>query len=92
MAREYRSRNRILLDILRAVKAEPNIGTTRLLFLSNLSHERFQEHVGEAVTRGLVAELVNSERRTYALTEKGQRVLAELDRVERFMADFGMNL
>lgn len=92
MAKEYRSRNRILLDLLRAVKAEPGIGTTRLLFLANLSHDRFQEYVGEAVGRGLLLETPQGDRKTYTVTENGQRLLAELDRVERFMADFGMNL
>ncbi len=92
MAKEYRSRNRILLDLLRAVKTEPGIGTTRLLFLANLSHERLQEYLGDCLKRQWVAESVESERRTYRITEAGQKFLGELDRIERFMQDFGMAL
>lgn len=92
MAKEYRSRNRILLDLLRAIKNEPSIGTTRLLFLANLSHERLQEYLGELKQRGWIAEEPQSDRRGYRLTEVGQRSLGELDRIDRLMADFGMNL
>lgn len=92
MAREYRSRNRILLDLLRAIKNEPGIGTTRLLFLANLSHERLQEYLEEVLRRGWVAETPEGDRRTYSVTEEGQRVLGELDRIDRFMQDFGMGL
>lgn len=92
MAKEYRSRNRILLDLLRAVKNEPGIGTTRLLFLANLSHERLQEYLGDALKRGWVAETLDADRRTYGLTGEGQKFLGELDRIDRFMQDFGMGL
>ena len=92
MAKEYRSRNRILLDLLRAVKNEEGIGTTRLLFLANLSHERLQEYLGEGLQRGWILKTSASDRSTYRLTPEGQRFLGELDRIDRFMADFGMSL
>lgn len=92
MAKEYRSRNRILLDLLRAVKTEPKIGTTRLLFLANLSHERLLEYLGEVVAKGWVLEVPEGDRRTYELTGDGQKFLGELDRIDRFMQDFGMGL
>ena len=92
MAKEYRSRNRILLDLLRAVKNEPGIGTTRLLFFANLSHERLQEYVRDTLTKGWMKETLDGERRTYELTAEGQRFLGELDRIDRFMQDFGMGL
>lgn len=92
MAKEYRSRNKILLDLFRAVKAEPGIGTTRLLFHVNLSHERLQEYLGDVVQRGLIVEKRESDRKTYTLTESGQKFLGELDRIDRFMTDFGLGL
>ena len=92
MAKEYRSRNRILLDLLRAVKNEPGIGTTRLLFLANLSHERLQEYLADVQRRGWVEERLEGDRRTYAVTAEGHRLLGELDRIDRFMQDFGMSL
>jgi predicted transcriptional regulator len=92
VGKEYRSRNRILLDLLRAIKNEPGIGTTRLLFLANLSHERLQEYLQEVLRRAWVQETLEGDRRTYAVTPEGQRLLGELDRIDRFMQDFGMGL
>lgn len=92
MPREYRSRNRILLDLLRAVKQEPEAGTTRLLLLANLSHDRLQEYLSDALTRGLLVPDDSGDKKTFKLTPKGQDVLTELDRIQRVMADFGMSL
>lgn len=92
MPKEYRSRNRILLDLLRAVKKEPGLGTTRLLFHANLSHDRLQEYLAEALGRRWIAESTQSDRRGYTLTSEGQRALGELDRIDRMMADFGLGL
>jgi predicted transcriptional regulator len=92
MPKEYRSRNRILLDLLRAAKQEPGIGVTRLLFLANLSHDRLQEYLQEAMRRGWVSEALEDERKIYTLTGEGHRFLGELDRIDRFMQDFGMSL
>lgn len=92
MTREYRSRPAILLALLRAVKAEPGIGPGRLISLVNLSTDRFKNYMDEATTKGLVEEVTDGERRGFILAPRGQEVLVELDRVERFMSDFGMNL
>ena len=92
MAREYRSRTRILYDLLKAMKDEPGIGTTRLLFLANLSHDRMQDYVADLVARGFALEAPEGDRRTYRITDEGQRLLGELDRINRVMGDFGLGL
>lgn len=92
MPKEYRSRPRITLEILRAIKNEPGIGVTRLLSYTNMSTERLQAYVAEIEARGLIAEGTKEGRRGYSITSSGQTVLTELDRVDRFMADFGMSL
>lgn len=92
MAKEYRSRNRILFDLLRAIKSEPGIGVTRLLFMANLSHERLHEYLQEVLRRAWIEERLEGDRRTYFVTVEGQRFLGELDRIDRFMQDVGMSL
>jgi predicted transcriptional regulator len=92
MAKEYRGRIRILGDILHATNVEPGIGTTRLLFLSNLSHDRLTDYLAELKDKGLVEERDNDGRRNYHLTEKGHRFLAEVRRIQNFMADFGLEM
>lgn len=91
MAREYRSRSRILLDLLRAVKRDPGIGVSGLMSRVNVSSERLDGYLEEVVGRGLV-QVRPGARRAFELTDAGQRVLTELNRLERFMADFGMAL
>lgn len=92
MAKEYRGRIRILGDILHAANQEPGIGTTRLLFLSNLSHDRLTDYLAELKAKGLMEERENAGRRAFHLTEKGHRFLAEMRRIQSFMADFGLEM
>lgn len=92
MPKEYRSRTRILYDILATVQKEPDVGPTRLLFLSNLSHDRLTEYVEDLKRRGLLQEREESARKTYRTTDAGNRFLAELRRIQDVMADFGLEL
>lgn len=92
MAKEYRSRTRILFDILAAVRGEKQAAVTRLLFLANLSHDRLTAYLKELVDRGWLLEQEANNRRSWSLTEEGRRVLIELDRIHRFMDDFGLEL
>lgn len=92
MPREYRGRLGIIHDILHAINREDGIGTTRLLFLSNLSHERLRDYLGDLRARGLIGEREDAARRSYHLTDKGHRFLAEVQRIRSFMADFGLEM
>jgi predicted transcriptional regulator len=92
MPKEYRGRIRILTDILHAANTEPGIATTRLLFLSNLSHDRLTEYLGELKQKGLIQESEAEGRRSYRLSDKGHVFLAEVRRIQSFMADFGLEM
>lgn len=92
MPKEYRSRTRILHDILHSVHAEPGIAPTRLLFLSNLSHERLTDYLGDLKQRGLVEEREESARKSYHMTPAGERFLGELSKIQSFMRDFGLDI
>lgn len=92
MAKEYRGRIRIIHDILHAVSREPGIGTTRLLFHSNLSHDRLIEYVADLRAKGMLEERDAEGRKTFHLTEKGRRFLVEVAKIQSFMADFGLEM
>lgn len=92
MPKEYRSRNRIVLDLLRAIRDERGIGRTRLLAAANLSTERLHGYLADLLARGLVEEDLEGDRRGFRVTDAGLQVLLELDRIDRFMGDFGMSL
>lgn len=92
MAKAYRSRSRLVLDVLRAIRDEGEAYTTRLLLIANLSHGRLQAHVAELQARGWVEEVVAPDRKGWRLTEEGRRALAGLEKVEAAMQDFGLRL
>ena len=92
MPKEYRGRIAIIHDILHAINRESGIGTTRLLFLSNLSHDRLMDYVSELRTKGLINETEASSKKSFELTERGHRFLAEVQRIRGFMADFGLEM
>ena len=92
MPKEYRGKIRIIGDILHAVNQEAGIGITRLLFLSNLSHERLTEYLADLKERQLLEEREVDGKRNYHLTERGHKFLAEVHRIRSFMADFGLEM
>ena len=87
MAKGYRSRSRILLDLLMALETPCNIST--LLRVGNVSHPRLKEYLGELQRSGWAAE---SKAASWAITDKGRAVRRELERVAGEMADFGLAL
>ena len=93
--RTYRSKMRILADMMRAIQGEGEngAGPTKILYTANLSHDRLTQYLGELVEKELVV-LSNTEvnSRIYALTEKGRDFLKEFVRVERISEAFGIEI
>jgi predicted transcriptional regulator len=92
MPKPYRSKGRVVMDILGAIQREGPVGVTRLLTVANLTHGRIQEHLGLLEQNGLVAQADGGERSGWVITEKGNQALQELLRVDRAMRDFGIDL
>lgn len=92
MAKPYRSRSRLVLDLLRAIRDEGEAYTTRLLLIANLTHARLQTHVAELQARGWIEPAAAEDRKGWKLTSEGRRVLAGLEKVEATMQDFGLKL
>ncbi|MFA5944741.1 MAG: winged helix-turn-helix domain-containing protein [Candidatus Thermoplasmatota archaeon] len=95
MAKPYRSRSRLVLDLLRAIRDEGDAYTTRLLLIANLTHSRLQGHVAEMQARGWIeptSDAAAEDRRGWRLTAEGRRVLGGLEKVEGTMQDFGLRL
>lgn len=92
MTKPYRSRGRVVLEILSTVAGEGPVGITRLTTVVNLTHGRIQEHLGTFEENGLVEVTDASDRSHWRITERGRRALEEMRRIDRAMADFGINL
>jgi predicted transcriptional regulator len=93
--RPYRSKMRILADMMRAIQSEgeEGCGPTKILYVANLSHDRLTQYIDELVEKGLIVELQpDSPNRNYVLSEKGREFLREFVRIERFSEAFGIDI
>jgi predicted transcriptional regulator len=93
--RAYRSKMRILADMMQAIQSEgeEGAGPTKILYAANLSHDRLKQYIDELIEKALIREEnPDSNNRTYFLTEKGREFLREFIRIERFSEAFGIEL
>ncbi len=93
--RAYRSKMRILADMMRAIQSEgeDGAGPTKILYVANLSHDRLMQYLDELIEKNLIKEAnPGIENRLYVLTEKGREFLREFVRVERFSEAFGIDI
>ena len=82
--RPYRSRLKIVLDILTAISEESG-KVSKILLYANLSYDRLMKYLNELLEKGLIEEEMGE----YRLTEKGYRFLEELRRAEKLAEAFG---
>lgn len=93
--RAYRSKMRILADMMRAIQSEgeEGAGPTKILYAANLSHDRLTQYLDELIEKDLIKEVnPESDNRIYLLTEKGREFLREFIRMERFSEAFGIEI
>jgi predicted transcriptional regulator len=93
--RAYRSKMRILADMMRAIQSEGDegAGPTKILYAANLSHDRLKQYIDELLEKELILEQEpDSNNRIYILTEKGREFLREYVRIERFSEAFGIEI
>ena len=93
--RAYRSKMRILSDMMRAIQSEgeEGAGPTKILYAANLSHDRLTQYLDELIEKDLIREVSpESDNRIYLLTEKGREFLKEFIRMERFSEAFGIEI
>ncbi len=93
--RAYRSKMRILADMMRAIQSEgeDGAGPTKILYAANLSHDRLTQYLDELVEKELVIETGDGEsNRIYHLTERGREFLREFVMMEKFSEAFGIEI
>lgn len=89
---QKRSRLEIIRDILKVIRdSQSTISPTKLLRLSNLSYQMFEEYLGELESKGLVEiQPYRGQRKVYALTQKGRTFLEKYEDFVSFLRDFGL--
>lgn len=88
----YRTRSRLVMDLLGVIEREGPVGITRLLLAANLTHAKIQELLASFEERGWVSVERGPDRAQWRLTPKGSHVLADLRRVDAIMQDHGLGL
>jgi len=90
MARK-RERLEVIKDILMSIRQNKNIKPTRLLYASNLSPQMFKEYINELIEKNFIKlDIDNKEKKTFALTNKGNDFLEEYKVIENFVESFGL--
>ncbi len=89
---QKRSRLEIIRDILTVIRdSNSSISPTKLLRLSNLSYQMFEEYLGELEGKGLVElKPYKGKRKVYSLTEKGRMFIEKYEDFVSFLRDFGL--
>jgi len=86
-----RERLDIIKDILHSIRENRNIKPTRLLYASNLSPQMFKEYINELIGKGFIRlDVDNKDKKTFALTKKGNEFLEEYKVIENFIENFGL--
>lgn len=84
-----RSRVSIIADILKIIREKGEAKPTHILYKANLSHPRMKKHLASLVESGLV-EVVRGERMLYRITQKGEKFISEVRKIEKFSDAFGV--
>lgn len=92
MVKEYRTRTRLVYDVLCAIEAEGQAHTNRILLVANLSYARLQGLLDELQAKSWIQEAPNPERKAWCITDEGRKVRASLAGVLDLMDDFGLRL
>tara|TARA_Y100000310_G_scaffold234905_1_gene237922 strand:+ start:163 stop:438 length:276 start_codon:yes stop_codon:yes gene_type:complete len=87
-----RDRLQILHDILRAIQEKgPKAKPTHVLYKSNLSYTILNGHLAHLMEKEFILEEEEAEgKRTYSLTDKGFKFLADYQVVRNFVESYGL--
>jgi len=88
----YRSKGRIMADILRAVRDDGEAKITHILYRANLSYDRLTRYIDQLKGSGLIEEIPDGDRSLFRITAKGERFLSEFRRMEEFAEAFGLDI
>jgi len=91
MSTKRRSKLEMVNDMLKAIQNKGGkIKPTHLLYKSNLSHSKMKEYLDELMSKGLVEEIMQNDKRMFSITEKGYNFLTEFEKIRDFSESFGL--
>ena len=86
----YRSKVRIVLDVLSAVKqgSEDGVGISTIMRKANVPYSRVIEVLGELLKAGLIDEVSG---KRFRITPAGIKFVGEWEKFEEFAKSFGLS-
>ncbi len=90
--RKYRSKGRIMADILRAIQEDGEAKVTHVLYKANLSHDRLTSYLSKLEDSELIESVTEEGRTLYRITRKGDEFLMEFRKMEEFAEAFGLDI
>ncbi len=84
-----RSRISILADMLKIIRERGEAKPTHILYKANLSHPRMKKHLAALIEGGFI-EAAKGARTAYRITEKGEKFISEVKKIEKFSDAFGV--
>jgi predicted transcriptional regulator len=91
MAAKRRSKIEIVGDILFLMQRKGGkVKPTHILYGGNLSHDRLKIYVDELLTKQLIEEVQEEDKKFYRITDKGLKLVEELRKIKNVTDAFGL--
>jgi len=90
--KKYRSHVGVLLDILQAISEENEPTITRIIYRANISHDRLKKYISRLLEQGYIRKKEVNGRIIYFLTDKGVKLMRELQLVRSVFDVLGFQL
>lgn len=92
MRKQMRSRLGIIRDILKTVNEEGKTPVTRIMYGARLPYDRLISILNDLIKKGLIKKIENDEGKYYMITEKGIKLLEEIERLEKILDKLGFEI
>lgn len=85
-----RTRLEVIRDILEILRENRQVKITHLIYKSNLSNNSIKPYLNDLLENNMVEESIESERRLFKITKKGNEFLEEFNKIKIFSESFGL--
>ncbi|MEM1544843.1 MAG: winged helix-turn-helix domain-containing protein [Candidatus Methanomethylicia archaeon] len=92
MRRQVRSRLSIIRDVLKCVKDEGKAPITRIMYGSRIPYDRLEPLLNELISKNILKRIENNGRKYYIITEKGNKLLNEIERFKNVLEKLGLEI
>lgn len=92
LRRQVRSRLSIIRDVLKCVKDEGKAPITRIMYGSRIPYDRLEPLLNELVSKNILKRIENNGRKYYIITERGDKLLNEIEKFKNVLEKLGLEI